>query len=1491
MKRISLFFVIVFICFSSFAQRFTSFSQDPLLTVVEMKEFSQTVPKEKAKESEQLLRDFMRFWESEVMDDQLQRSFIEISNMMLRKNMRMLPHFEAYIRAFAAFAESDYADNQREWLQILQYHVNNDASTFHLEMENYINIFNYGILYKSANSRWTAYGGIDKMGVKEEPFFVFSNIRLVGSSRQDSLEIFSTNGTYFPASERFRGEGGTVYWTRAGLTEDVKATLSQYEIDARSPKITAEKVLFYYPDYFAQPLTGRLEEKAGLETSEEKAKYPRFTSYEKLLAIKNIYKNVDYVGGFEMRGASIMGSSHNDTLAKIYITKKDKRIIAVQAQNYMFKKESVLANDARVVIYMEEDSIYHPAADFRYNEISGELLISRNKNGIGRSPFFDSYHKMDIYAETMSWVVTEERIEFKNLPGQTSSSPAIFESQNFFEGSKMRRLQGYNETNPLFDIWTVFRANDYQNVPVEMFVNYFGKSPEDVKRLLIEYAAEGFIEYDLNNGKIGYRRKIAQYLNNDVGKRDYDNLRLESKNHYASIDLLNNDLRVSGCEFFVLSDAQIVNVYPANEQVTVKKNRDLVFSGRVIAGLFDFVSHNCEFSYDKFSVTMNVIDSMIMYVEDKTKPTNMYGEYKLEKVRSSIQDLSGTLYIDLPENKSGRVDVPDYPMFESRTGGKVYYDQYAVLQGAYKRDRFYYLVDVFTIKNLDNFATDSIQYNGRLVSGGIFPDIVQELKVRPDFSLGFVHQTSKSGIPAYNEGVYEGIVDLSNRGLRGKGTLSYLTSITQSDSLVFYLDAVQGSANTHIVKEQLVGTEYPPAIVNDAYLDWKPYKHEMFVHTQKSPMTIFNETKLKGFSKLTPSGMFGSGTLTLSSADITSKEFLFKHHELLSDAANLKIYSFDNKEVVFQTDNYRSHIDFKTRKGHFISNGDVSEIFFVKNEFKTEASDFYWDPIDKDIIRMKWDDPYAGTDINKTPARELVDMTTTGNELIATHPEKKGLKFSALTASFNFSNNIIYAEGVRFINVGDAALIPYDGKVTIREKAEIEKLNYARLVAGRENKYHELYNVIATINSGADFRGSGDYDYIDENQTIQKIHFDTLWYYQETKGIAQIPMEANFKFSPEFGFNGRAELSSQYQFLNFVGGVELIHECDEVKYARMRINGRIDPNYILIEVSEKTKDVNDRKVVNAIASTNKEGRIYTCFGGAKDQFNDSEYISAFGYIMFDKASQEFRAASLEKLQNPSLPGNMIVLNKRDCISRGTGTIDMGAKLGRVDFVTNGTILNYMKADSAEMNLTTSIDFFFNDKAMGILSNALTASYSLDFFDYSNDDSYEMALINMMGEDEYLKYQKQVVMSGQVKKLPKKLQVQFLFSNIDFIWDKTNKAFVSQTLLPLIICGSKEINKVVPGRIVIEKRGSRNKLYIYFEFDDAFYFFQFENNSMYGYSSEKKFMDAIMAVDAKKRTVKSGEGQPSFTYKWGNRSQKNKFVKKFYNFVAEEGDEE
>lgn len=98
--------------------------------------------------------------------------------------------------------------------------------------------------------------------------------------------------------------------------------------------------------------------------------------------------------------------------------------------------------------------------------------------------------------------------------------------------------------------------------------------------------------------------------------------------------------------------------------------------------------------------------------------------------------------------------------------------------------------------------------------------------------------------------------------------------------------------------------------------------------------------------------------------------------------------------------------------------------------------------------------------------------------------------------------------------------------------------------------------------------------------------------------------------------------------------------------------------------------------------------------------------------------------------------------------------------------------------------------------------------------------------------------------------------------------------------------------MLPGKIVIEKRGSRNKLYIYCEVNDVCFFFQFENNQVYGFSTDTRFTDAIRATKAQKRMLAGGDGKASFTYKLGNRGQKDKFLRKFYVKEEEpEADEE
>ena len=1489
MKRFFLISIILCVSVLTYAQRFTSFSNDPTKTVEEMKEFYASVPKDRQKEAKEILEQFELMWTTR-MDADNQEVFIQEANKMVKKKHRPIPHFQSFIRTYDIFLQSQYVGEAETWQKILDYHISKSSTFFQEKMELYARFFQDNIMNQGDNVKWVAMGLADHLGFDQEPYFDFKDIDLWGYSAKDSLVVSSVNGRYYPDKLQFKANGGTISWDRAGLDPGVYAELKTYDIDLRFPRVVADDALFHYPKLFAQPMVGRVEEKAVLPTSEEDATYPRFISYETTLPVKDLYKDVDYIGGFAMHGASIFGTGHGDTLAKVTIYNEGEVIITAQSRSFLIRPANLLSEDAKVSLYIENDSIYHPAANFKYDNEKKNLLISRPKQGVGRSPFFDSYHKLDMCVESIQWTTTEKRIELKPIVGNTSDQAAYFESQNYYEEGVMHEIAGFNTQNPLYTLWQLFNSAGYEDLTIEDVIRWFNKPPLDIKAMMIDFAARGFIEYDVNNNRIHYRSKIAQYLNNQLKKKDYDYIKLESKTHYASLDLVTNDLKITGCEFFVLSDPQIVNVYPMDELVTVKKNRNMVFSGRVIGGLFDFVTHNCQFDYDRFLVDMDIIDTLIMYVEDKNGPMDMYGDYKLQRVRSQIEELSGVLYVDVPGNKSGIVDYPDYPIFEARKGGKVFYDQPYVLGGVYDRNRFYYSVNQFRIVNLDNFVIDSMKFTGALISGGIFPDIDEPLKVQSDFSLGFVHNTT--GLPMYGtKGGYQGRISLSNRGLRGKGNIDYITSHTYSDSLVFYLDSTNGAANRHIVDEQQAGTEFPPASVEEAYLHWEPYEDQMFIHTLQEPMDIFKETELTGNSKITPNGMFGTGIVKFNRADISSRLFQFKHHELLADTADLRIYDISGgKDVAFSTDNYNSHIDFKTRKGRFLANGEASVVYFVQNEVKAKSSEFEWDPIDSTMLRFKWDDPYKNTDIDNTPIKELVDMQSVGNELFAVAPEVN-YQFTAVNAEFDFAKNIINAHGVRYINVGDAAITPLHGDVTIRKHAAMDILEKARILAGRENKYHELYNCHARIQSATRFYANGYYDYIDAEERVQTLYFDTIYFMKETFGEAKIPKEKDFHFSDQFAFDGRAELHSTNPFLSYFGGVEILHGCDTVKHARMKILQQVDPNNIMLQVHDRTKDMDERKVVVAIASSNKTGRIYTAFGVAKDEFNDAEYINVFGYITYDKETREFKAASKEKLMDPSVPGNIIVLNTDNCEATGTGTIDMGTKLGRVDFVTNGTIVNYMLADSAEMHITTSIDFFFNDKSMDLMNKALENA-SLDFVDVSGDEAFDQALYNILGKTEYDRYQRSTAL-GQNRRLPDALQVQFLFSNIDFDWDKDHSTFKSQTVLPLIVCGSKQVYKTVPGRIVIEKRGSRNRLYLYFEFDDQFYYFQFDNNAVSAFSSNKAFNDAITSVKPKNRFQEpdKAKGLPSFTYKLGNRSLKNKFVKNYFTDIEEETETE
>src|SRR5690606_30281102 len=154
---------------------------------------------------------------------------------------------------------------------------------------------------------------------------------------------------------------------RAGLPADsVYVLLSNYRIDMRSSGFTADSVRFYNLSYFGQPLLGSVEEKVSANViTSDNALYPSFQSYIRKLFIAGIFEDVDYEGGFAMKGAKIFGSGDAYTPAKLTFKRpyRDKQgkydLLVARSDAFVMEPDRINAASAAVTIYHQDDSLFH----------------------------------------------------------------------------------------------------------------------------------------------------------------------------------------------------------------------------------------------------------------------------------------------------------------------------------------------------------------------------------------------------------------------------------------------------------------------------------------------------------------------------------------------------------------------------------------------------------------------------------------------------------------------------------------------------------------------------------------------------------------------------------------------------------------------------------------------------------------------------------------------------------------------------------------------------------------------------------------------------------------------------------------------------------------------------------------------------------------------------------------------------------------------------
>lgn len=1465
--------LLVLTASQAFAQAGKSFSSNPVEFFKEMETFLESADK---KAGNELMKKMEQPWNKGMFGESQKSAIIKIAQSMQKKRMNAFPNFKEFIESCLAFSNTNTPtstfDAWSDFIEKSLAKVNNQRFVNLLVFSQ--NLIEKKAIYYTDAMQWRIDNTNYSFGIDSLPFLKIALTNLVCLSKRDSTEILQTEGILYPTEFLFYGKNGTVLWKRAGLKEnEANAKLSKYSINIKSPRFQADSCIFFFPRYFKEPISGVVIDKLSDNAATREITYPRFSSYLATFKIPSIFKDVDYQGGISIHGSQLIGSGTKDAMAKFTFYREKKPFISTSGMSFLVEDNSIKANPASVFIQINEDSIVHPGLNFKYLNDKKEIQLIRDYEGVSKAPYYNSYHDLDMDSEVVRWNMEENTIHFTALTGSVESK-AIFESSDYFREQRYLELQGMDRENPLSVLKQYAEKQKSDQFTLSGLASHYRTDIRVVSQICSKLANMGFILYNEQEETITLKPRLKKYLLNIAGKADYDVIQVKSSmpgtKDNASLSLLNFDLRLSGVKNIFLSDSHNVVIFPKDQQLVMQNNRNFAFAGKITAGRFEFFGKKFDFTYDKFKIDMENVDSLRFSVEATSRDEN--GEIKLVKVKTVIEQINGDMFIDHPNNKSGIRPLAQYPVFNSLKNSYTFYDKRSILGGVYPRSKFYYQLDPFQVDSLDNFSTDGINFAGTFVSAGIFPDIRENLRVQKDYSLGFIRKTEEDGIPIYqNKGTFINQFNLSHKGLRGDGTVKYLTTTAKSEDFVFYPDSLNAFAKSLKVEAQEGKVEFPDMQAVDVLVHWEPYMPNKFKITQTTEaMSMYNgETKMNGKVFIGENGMTGDGQLEFASAEVKSNQFRFTKEAFKADTSAFSFTSRESttadgkKEVAIKTDNVKADVSFKNRQGQFKSNSPESYIEFPVNKYIAYMDELRW-YMDKDEVDMN----SSSNDIDLIGARFL-----------SIKPDQDSLTFVAPRAKYVMKDRTIQTDGVKLIRVADATIYPDGEKINVERNAVITTLKNSRINANYDLKYHDIFNASIEILGKKKYLASGNYDFEDELSKIQTIFFSSISVDTagNTIGTGNILDTAKFTLSPKFEFKGKVKLYAPDKNLAFDGGVKIVNGCEKINRNWLKFEASIDPKNIMIPVDSFPRSPDGEKLTAGLVLVKDSTHIYPVFMSRKQRAADTDIITSRGFLRFDKGKQEFQLASKEKLENNELAGDYIAMKEKSCDIFAEGKINTGADLGQVKYQMVGNINHSLVKDESVFDVMLVLDFFFNDECLKIMNENFQNTKDLQGIDVNNG-VFKKNILELIGKEESAKMFKDLATTGSIKKLPDELQKTIVLSNLKLKWNTETRSYVSDGFIGVQSIGKQVVNKMVKGKVEIVKKRGGDILNFYIEVDSQnWYFFSYTRNIMSVISSSENFNKIIRELDGNKRELKVESGKVPYQYNIGVEKRKRDFV--------------
>jgi hypothetical protein len=189
-----------------------------------------------------------------------------------------------------------------------------------------------------------------------------------------------------------------------------------------------------------------------------------------------------------------------------------------------------------------------------------------------------------------------------------------------------------------------------------------------------------------------------------------------------------------------------------------------------------------------------------------------------------------------------------------------------------------------------------------------------------------------------------------------------------------------------------------------------------------------------------------------------------------------------------------------------------------------------------------------------------------------------------------------------------------------------------------------------------------------------------------------------------------------------------------------------------------------------------------------------------------------------------------------------------------------------------------LDFFFSEDLLERMSEKFQEAnlngISLEL------PAYQKAVRSVTGPEESVKLAEEVKLFGQYKKIPEQLEKSFVFADLNLIWNKLTRSYLSYGPIGIANIGGEQINKYTEGIVELDKRRGGDVLNIYLKLSEKdWYFFSFSNHIMQSLSSDNEYNNKLQAIKEDKRILKLEDTEISYQYIISTRRKMVDFLRK------------